>query len=269
MLIIDCANHASTTEAVIEGGSAERKRYRRSYSALSSRICRARCAQPQTPDPCSTIGGLSDYWLLQRGSDRIWHWQTTHSRRHSAVPQTGRPGSNQALDQSAGSAPGCQSQAGSWRLRDALNCIFAAMIVTAARYVFVHAWGVSIRVASVASPAHLGDGWRTLASPLDGHRRIDAVFCGADNMALGVLIEKISTGASKRSRIDVGFTLIERGSEWPCFRISRIAVARREVRETLKSRVQAIVKTEADLARRVTAAYRPRCSPPCRSCRQA
>ncbi|MEM5316430.1 LacI family DNA-binding transcriptional regulator [Paraburkholderia sp. JHI869] len=119
-----------------------------------------------------------------------------------------------------------------------------------------------IPLASVASPAHLGDGRRALANLLDEHPDIDAVFCGADIMALGVLmearsrnldvpgrlkvigygdqnfaadtdpplttiridgtkigklaatmlIEKIENGAAKRSRVDVGFSLIERGS---------------------------------------------------------
>ena len=129
---------------------------------------------------------------------------------------------------------------------------------------FIAAFGGdwAIPVASVASPAHLGDGRRALASLLEEHPEIDAVFCGADIMALGVLmeararnlevparlkvigygdqnfaadtdpplttiridgtkigklaatmlIEKIETGAAKRSRVDVGFSLIERGS---------------------------------------------------------
>ncbi|WP_242665896.1 substrate-binding domain-containing protein [Paraburkholderia ginsengiterrae] len=117
-------------------------------------------------------------------------------------------------------------------------------------------------MAAVASPAHLGDGRRALAKLLDEHPQIDAIFCGADIMALGVLmeaharklevpgrlkvigygdqnfsadtepplttiridgtrigklaasmlIEKIETGASKRAKVDVGFTLIERAS---------------------------------------------------------
>ncbi|MEX3941378.1 LacI family DNA-binding transcriptional regulator [Paraburkholderia sp. BR10937] len=119
-----------------------------------------------------------------------------------------------------------------------------------------------IPVAAVPSPAHLGDGRRALAQLLDDHPQIDAIFCGADIMALGVLmeaharrldvpgrlkvigygdqnfaadtdpplttiridgtkigklaasmlIEKIETGTSKRAKVDVGFTLIERGS---------------------------------------------------------
>jgi len=129
---------------------------------------------------------------------------------------------------------------------------------------FIAAFGGdrTIPVASVASPAHLGDGRRALASLLDDHQDIDSVFCGADIMALGVLmearvrnlavpaqlkvigygdqnfavdtdpplttiridgtkigklaaamlVEKIETGARKRSKVDVGFSLIERGS---------------------------------------------------------
>ncbi|WP_321951579.1 LacI family DNA-binding transcriptional regulator [Paraburkholderia bannensis] len=119
-----------------------------------------------------------------------------------------------------------------------------------------------IPVAAMPSPAHLGDGRRALAGLLDAHPQIDAIFCGADIMALGVLmearargldvpgqlkvigygdqnfaadtdpplttiridgtkigklaatmlIEKIETGASKRAKVDVGFTLIERAS---------------------------------------------------------
>ncbi len=122
--------------------------------------------------------------------------------------------------------------------------------------------GWSIPVMSVASPANLGDGRRALARLLDDHPSIDAVFCGADIMALGVLMEaryrkvdvptrmkvigygdqnfagdtdpplttiridgtrigklaasmliaKIETGAQKQRKVDVGFTLIERGS---------------------------------------------------------
>lgn len=127
---------------------------------------------------------------------------------------------------------------------------------------FIETFGGDIPVAATPSPAHLGDGRRALAKLLDEHPQIDAIFCGADIMALGVLmeaharkldvprrlkvigygdqnfagdtdpalttiridgtkigklaasmlIEKIETGACKRAKIDVGFTLIERGS---------------------------------------------------------
>jgi len=49
--------------------------------------------------------------------------------------------------------------------------------------------GTPIPVVSVESPAKLGDGRRALARLLDEHPSIDAVFCGADIMALGVLME--------------------------------------------------------------------------------
>ncbi|MGF6962433.1 LacI family gluconate utilization system Gnt-I transcriptional repressor [Paraburkholderia youngii] len=129
---------------------------------------------------------------------------------------------------------------------------------------FIAAFGGdwTVPVASVASPAHLGDGRRALASLLDAHPEIDAVFCGADIMALGVLMEarsrnldvpsqlkvigygdqsfaadtdpplttiridgtkigklaasmlikKIETGTCRRSKVDVGFNLVERAS---------------------------------------------------------
>jgi len=127
---------------------------------------------------------------------------------------------------------------------------------------FIETFGGNVPVAAMPSPAHLGDGRRALAKLLDDHPQIDAVFCGADIMALGVLmeahareldvpgrlkvigygdqnfagdtdpalttiridgtkigklaasmlIEKIETGTCKRAKVDVGFTLIERGS---------------------------------------------------------
>ncbi|MGH8783278.1 LacI family DNA-binding transcriptional regulator [Paraburkholderia sp.] len=56
---------------------------------------------------------------------------------------------------------------------------------------FLKAWrnADSIPVVTLQSPAHLGDGRRALASLLDGHAVPDAVFCGADTIALGVLME--------------------------------------------------------------------------------
>ncbi|CAE6739611.1 HTH-type transcriptional regulator GntR [Paraburkholderia nemoris] len=47
----------------------------------------------------------------------------------------------------------------------------------------------SIPVVTVESPANLGDGRRALRGLLDTHADIDAVFCGADILALGVLME--------------------------------------------------------------------------------
>lgn len=49
--------------------------------------------------------------------------------------------------------------------------------------------GKTIPVVTVESPANLGDGRRALKGLLDTHADIDAVFCGADILALGVLME--------------------------------------------------------------------------------
>lgn len=46
-----------------------------------------------------------------------------------------------------------------------------------------------VPVVSVDSPATIGDGRRALAQLLDGSGQVDAVFCGADILALGALIE--------------------------------------------------------------------------------
>lgn len=56
---------------------------------------------------------------------------------------------------------------------------------------FLESWGHAhdIPVVTLQSPTHLGDGRRALASILDQHAGIDAVFCGADSLALGVLME--------------------------------------------------------------------------------
>jgi LacI family gluconate utilization system Gnt-I transcriptional repressor len=48
---------------------------------------------------------------------------------------------------------------------------------------------VAIPVVTMPSPASLGDGRRGLASLLDEHAGIEAIFCGADILALGALIE--------------------------------------------------------------------------------
>ncbi|MEX3960095.1 LacI family DNA-binding transcriptional regulator [Trinickia sp. EG282A] len=61
----------------------------------------------------------------------------------------------------------------------------------------------TIPVISVASPASLGDGRRALAALLDEHPSIDAVFCGADIMALGVLIEARHRGVAVPRRLKV------------------------------------------------------------------
>jgi LacI family gluconate utilization system Gnt-I transcriptional repressor len=61
---------------------------------------------------------------------------------------------------------------------------------------FVKAFGPEavIPVISVESPANLGDGRRALSALLDAHPDIDAVFCGADILALGLLMEARSRG---------------------------------------------------------------------------
>ncbi|WP_244306321.1 LacI family DNA-binding transcriptional regulator [Paraburkholderia lacunae] len=61
---------------------------------------------------------------------------------------------------------------------------------------FVKAFGpaTGIPVISVESPANLGDGRRALSALLDQHPDIDAVFCGADILALGLLMEARSRG---------------------------------------------------------------------------
>ena len=59
---------------------------------------------------------------------------------------------------------------------------------------FLESWGAwgdarDIPVVTLQSPTHLGDGRRALAGLLDRHVDLDAVFCGADSLALGVLME--------------------------------------------------------------------------------
>jgi LacI family transcriptional regulator, gluconate utilization system Gnt-I transcriptional repressor len=61
---------------------------------------------------------------------------------------------------------------------------------------FSEAFGgeVAIPVVTAPSPAGLGDGRHALGRLLDEHPAIDAVFCGADNLALGVLMEARKRG---------------------------------------------------------------------------
>jgi LacI family gluconate utilization system Gnt-I transcriptional repressor len=63
--------------------------------------------------------------------------------------------------------------------------------------------GKDVPLYSIASPANLGDGRRALASLLDAHPRTDAVFCGADTLALGALIEASSRGVAIPGRLRV------------------------------------------------------------------
>ncbi|MGV2290115.1 LacI family DNA-binding transcriptional regulator [Trinickia sp. YCB016] len=60
-----------------------------------------------------------------------------------------------------------------------------------------------IPVVSVESPANLGDGRRALTRLLDAHPDIDAVYCGADIMALGVLMEARHRGLSIPGQLKV------------------------------------------------------------------
>jgi LacI family transcriptional regulator, gluconate utilization system Gnt-I transcriptional repressor len=56
---------------------------------------------------------------------------------------------------------------------------------------FSEAFGgdAAIPVVTAPSPANLGDGRHALGRLLDEHPAVDAIFCGADNLALGVLME--------------------------------------------------------------------------------
>ncbi|TKC86383.1 LacI family DNA-binding transcriptional regulator [Trinickia terrae] len=60
-----------------------------------------------------------------------------------------------------------------------------------------------IPIVSVASPANLGDGRRALARLLEEHPGIDAVYCGADIMALGVLMEARHRGLAVPQQLKV------------------------------------------------------------------
>jgi LacI family gluconate utilization system Gnt-I transcriptional repressor len=63
--------------------------------------------------------------------------------------------------------------------------------------------GNDVPLYSIASPANLGDGRRALASLLDAHPKTDAVFCGADTLALGAMIEARSRGLAIPDRLRV------------------------------------------------------------------
>lgn len=60
-----------------------------------------------------------------------------------------------------------------------------------------------VPVVSVPSPATIGDGRQALARLLDGDPQVDAVFCGADVIALGVLIEARHRGLAVPGRLKV------------------------------------------------------------------
>lgn len=54
--------------------------------------------------------------------------------------------------------------------------------------------GVKVPQYPMPSPTHLGDGRVTLAALLQDHPATDGLFCGADSLALGALIEARSRG---------------------------------------------------------------------------
>jgi LacI family transcriptional regulator, gluconate utilization system Gnt-I transcriptional repressor len=61
----------------------------------------------------------------------------------------------------------------------------------------------AIPVVTIESPANLGDGRRALKDLLEKDPDIDAVFCGADSLALGVLMEAESQGIAVPGRLRV------------------------------------------------------------------
>jgi LacI family gluconate utilization system Gnt-I transcriptional repressor len=63
--------------------------------------------------------------------------------------------------------------------------------------------GVVPPVYSIPSPANMGDGRRALASLLHAYPKTDAVFCGADTLALGALIEAGARGVRVPERLRV------------------------------------------------------------------
>jgi LacI family gluconate utilization system Gnt-I transcriptional repressor len=60
-----------------------------------------------------------------------------------------------------------------------------------------------IPMRAVKAPTHLGDGRSALASLLETNPDIDAVFCAADSLALGVLIEARAKGIEVPGRLRV------------------------------------------------------------------
>nr|WP_322027729.1 LacI family DNA-binding transcriptional regulator [Burkholderia sp. BCC1977] len=70
---------------------------------------------------------------------------------------------------------------------------------------FVKASGgdATIPVITAESPASLGDGRRALGALLAAHPDIDAVFCGADILALGVLMEAAHRGMAVPAQLRV------------------------------------------------------------------
>lgn len=61
----------------------------------------------------------------------------------------------------------------------------------------------AVPVVSVESPANLGDGRRALKDLLDANAEIDGVFCGADILALGVLMEAERRGVDVPGQLRV------------------------------------------------------------------
>ncbi|MEJ8794752.1 LacI family DNA-binding transcriptional regulator [Trinickia caryophylli] len=60
-----------------------------------------------------------------------------------------------------------------------------------------------VPVVSAPSPATIGDGRQALAHLLEVHPQVDAVFCGADVVAMGVLIEARHRGLAVPGRLKV------------------------------------------------------------------
>ena len=63
--------------------------------------------------------------------------------------------------------------------------------------------GLRIPAYTMPSPTHLGDGRNALAMLLEEYPETDAVFCGADSLALGALIEARATGIAVPGRLKV------------------------------------------------------------------
>lgn len=66
-----------------------------------------------------------------------------------------------------------------------------------------HAGAGEVPVLPVKPPTHLGDGRDALSRLLSAHPETDAVFCAADSLALGVLIEARARGIAVPQRLRV------------------------------------------------------------------
>jgi LacI family gluconate utilization system Gnt-I transcriptional repressor len=70
---------------------------------------------------------------------------------------------------------------------------------------FIKAFGAGVEIPIIAaeSPANLGDGRRALGELLAQHPDTDAIFCGADILALGVLMEAAHRGIAVPAQLRV------------------------------------------------------------------